>query len=85
VSVDPAGRFGWDAARKHKGDFVDLRAEMNLVLALSNCPHPLDPAAAAGAITLIRHRAAAPAADDPCRTASPEAERAFTFTDRLFA
>ena len=42
------------------GDFVDLRAEMNLVLVLSNCPHPLDPApacAAAGPITLIRHRA----------------------------
>jgi urea carboxylase-associated protein 2 len=89
VSVDRAGRFRWDAARKHKGDFVDLRAEMNLLLALSNCPHPLDPAAAvaaaAGTITLIRHRPAAPTADDPCRTASPEAERAFTFTDRLFA
>jgi len=87
VSVDPAGRFVWNMARKHKGDFVDLRAEMNLLLALSNCPHPLDPAAAvaAGAITLIRHRAPAPAADDPCRTASPEAARAFTFTDRLFA
>jgi len=26
-----------------------------------------------------------PAADDPCRTASPEAMRAFTFTDRLYA
>jgi uncharacterized protein len=89
VSVDAAGRFVWNTARKHKGDFVDLRAEMNLLLALSNCPHPLDPAAAvaaaAGAIALIRHRAPAPAADDACRTASPEAARAFTFTDRLFA
>jgi urea carboxylase-associated protein 2 len=85
VSVDAAGRFVWNTARKHKGDFVDLRAEMNVLLALSNCPHPLDPAAASGTITLIRHRAPAPAADDPCRTASPEAARAFTFTDRLFA
>ena len=87
VSVDAGGRFVWNAARKQRGDFVDLRAEMNLVLVASNCPHPLDPArpAAAGTVALIRHRAPVPAADDPCRTASPEAMRAFTFTDRLYA
>jgi uncharacterized protein YcgI (DUF1989 family) len=87
VSVDAGGHFAWDAARKHAGDFADLRAEMNLVLVASNCPHPLDPArpAANGTVTLIRHRAPAPAADDPCRTASPEAMRAFLFTDRLYA
>jgi uncharacterized protein len=87
VSVDPSGGFVWNGARKHAGDFVDLRAEMNVVLAVSNCAHPLDPArpAATGPITLIRHRAPAPAPDDPCRTASPEAVRAFMFTDRLFA
>jgi urea carboxylase-associated protein 2 len=87
VSVGADGRFAWSAARKHAGDFVDLRAEMNLALAVSNCPHPLDPArpAANAAVTLIRHRAPPPAADDPCRTTSPEAARAFTFTDRLFA
>jgi uncharacterized protein len=87
VSVEADGRFAWTAARKRVGDFIDLRAEMNVVLALSNCPHPLDPAApsAQGGITLIRHRAPKPAHDDPCRTTSPEAVRAFTFTDRLFA
>jgi uncharacterized protein len=87
ISLDEAGRFCWREGRKRPGDFVDLRAEMNLIIAASNCPHPLDPArpAASGPVTLIRHRAAAPAADDPCRTASPEATRAFTFTDRLFA
>jgi urea carboxylase-associated protein 2 len=87
VSVDANGCFVWNSTCKHAGDFVDLRAEMNLVLAVSNCAHPLDPArpAATGPITLIRHRAPAPAPDDPCRTASPEAVRAFMFTDRLFA
>ena len=87
VSVDPNGRFVWNGARKHAGDFVDLRAEMNLVLAVSNCAHPLDPTrpAASAPITIIRHRAPAPTPDDPCRTASPEAARAFMFTDRLFA
>jgi uncharacterized protein len=87
VSVDEKGRFLWNSGRKRAGDFVDLRAEMNLVLVLSNCAHPLDPArpAAAEAITLIRHHAPSPAPDDPCRTTSPEIIRAFEFTDRLFA
>jgi len=31
-------------ARKRPGDFLDLRAETDLALVLSNCPHPLDPA-----------------------------------------
>ena len=87
VSLDDAGRFRWQARRKRPGDFVDLRAEMNLIIVASNCPHPLDPArpSASGPVTLIKHRVAAAAADDPCRTASPEAARAFAFTDRLFA
>ena len=87
VSLDAEGRFGWNGARKKAGDFVDLRAEMDLVLVLSNCAHPLDPArpAANGPVTVVRHRAPRPAADDPCRTMSPEIARAFEFTDRLHA
>jgi uncharacterized protein len=87
VSVDATGRFVWNGARKRAGDFVDLRAETDLVLVLSNCAHPLDPArpAANGPITLVRHRAPSAASDDPCRTTSPEIVRAFQFTDRLYA
>jgi uncharacterized protein len=86
LALDDAGRFHWQAGRKRAGDFVDLRAEMNLIVVASNCPHPLDPArpAATGQVTLIKHRAAPAAGDDPCRTGSPEAIRAFAFTDRLF-
>lgn len=87
VTPDDAGRFRWQQDRKRPGDFVDLRAEMNVILVASNCPHPLDPArpAATGPVTLIKHRAPAATAEDICRTASPEAARAFAFTDRLFA
>jgi uncharacterized protein len=87
VSLDENGRFLWNTGRKRAGDFVDLRAEMNLVVVVSNCAHPLDPSrpAASGPITLIRHHAPSPAMDDSCRTTSPEAVRAFEFTDRLFA
>jgi len=87
VSLDAEGRFGWNGVRKKAGDFVDLRAEMDIVLVLSNCAHPLDPArpAASGPVTLVRHRVPPPASDDPCRTTSPEIIRAFEFTDRLHA
>jgi urea carboxylase-associated protein 2 len=87
VSVDSSGRFVWNTARKRPGDFVDLRAEMDVALIFSNCPHPLDPVrpAASQSITLIRFHPPSTAADDPCRTSSPEAIRAFEFTDRLYA
>jgi uncharacterized protein len=79
VSVDADGRFQWEANRRHAGDFVDLRAEMDLLVALSNCPHPLDPAPiyAPEAVEAVRYRAKPAGADDLCRTASAEAIRAF--------
>jgi urea carboxylase-associated protein 2 len=86
ISLDANGRFLWTSGRKRPGDFVDLRAEMNLVLVLSNCAHPLDPArpAAADSVTLMRYRAPSSKQDDACRTTSPEIVRAFEFTDRLY-
>ncbi len=79
VSVDAEGRFQWNASRRQAGDFVDLRAEMDLLIALSNCPHPLDPSPhyVEDAVDVIRYRAALADADDLCRTASAEAIRAF--------
>jgi uncharacterized protein len=87
VSVDSTGRFVWKAEAKRLGDFVDLRAEMNALVVLSNCAHPLNPARPSPSrpVTLARYRAPAAGVDDPCRTSSPEAARAFTFTDRLYA
>jgi uncharacterized protein len=85
--LDAKGDFLWNPDRKRPGDFVDLRAEMNLILIASNCPHPLDPVrpAASGSIALITHKVGSPPQEDLCRNASPEATRAFTFTERLFA
>jgi hypothetical protein len=87
VAVDGEGRFVWNADRKRPGDFVDLRAEMNVVLVLSNCAHPLNSAhpPPPGPVTLVNYRAPPATPDDACRTISPEIVRAFEFTDRLFA
>ena len=79
VAVEADGKFVWAEGRRHKGDFVDLRAEMDLLIALSNCPHPLDPAASypQAGVDIVCYRAATPSADDLCRTATAEAVRAF--------
>ena len=83
VAVDAAGAFTWRDGARQPGDFVELRAEMDLMVALSNCPHPLDPATAfdPGPVMLTRYRAPAAGAGDPCRTATAEARRAFENTD----
>ena len=86
VSVRDDGGFVWDADSRRAGDFVDLRAEMDLTVAVSNCPHPFDPAKsfAPGPVDVVLFRPGAPRPDDPCRTGSAEAVRAFALTDRLF-
>jgi uncharacterized protein YcgI (DUF1989 family) len=86
VALDAVGRFIWKEGCKRAGDFVDLRAEMNLIVVASNCAHPLNPSqSAGGATTLIKHRVPEAGPEDLCRTASPEAKRAFDFADRLYA
>lgn len=83
VSVGADGRFAWRDGGRRPGDFVEVRAEMPLRLALSTAPHPLDPAPAyaPGAIEAIRWRGPAAPGDDPCRIASPEARRGFENTE----
>ena len=83
VRVDAEGRFVWLEARRAGGDYVDLRAEMDLFVALSNCRHPLDPAAApkAAPIDAIRFRGPNVGDDDVCRTATDEARRGFENND----
>ena len=83
VSVDAQGQFAWQADRRAGGDFVDLRAEMDLWIIVSNAGHPLDPALAAspGSIDLMRFAVPPPLANDICRI-GPEAGRAFALTER---
>ncbi|MGV8854744.1 MAG: urea amidolyase associated protein UAAP1 [Devosia sp.] len=78
VRVDGDGRFFWREDLRQAGDYVELRAEMDLTIALSNCPHPLDPAPAyaPNPVNVTRFRVPV-AADDLCRTATAEAVRGF--------
>ncbi|MDO1582901.1 urea amidolyase associated protein UAAP1 [Rhizobium oryzicola] len=79
VRVDADGKFEWKPELVSEGDYVDLRAEMDMIVGFSNCPHPLDPnpVYAPNPVTITRIKAVEPAADDLSRTATVEAIRGF--------
>ncbi len=85
VSVAEDGQFVWRPERRRMGDVIEFRAEMDVRIALSTAPHPLDPATAyaPGPIQAIRFRGPATPMDDPCRTASVEAQRGFDNTEAV--
>lgn len=84
ITADEAGRLHYRGPPP-AGAMVELRAEQNLLVALSNTPHALSPVTeATGAITFtVAHLP--PGADDLCRHFTPEAERGFLNTDEFFA
>jgi urea carboxylase-associated protein 2 len=86
VVADGEGNLRWEPGTR-AGALVELRAELNVLVVLSNTPHPLDPAPAYAPkpVALEIFRARAPAADDPCRHSCPENERGFVLSEREFA
>lgn len=79
VRVNSEGVFEWKADLVSEDDYVDLRAEMDMIVGFSNCPHPLDPnpVYAPNPVTITRLKAIDPGPDDLCRTATAEAVRGF--------
>ena len=86
VAVGEGGAMGYAAGHSTPGSFVELRAEMNVLVLLNSCPHPLDPnpryEPKPVGLTLKRVPPAAP--DDPCRVSRPENGRGFILTERYF-
>jgi uncharacterized protein len=87
VMVSPDGDLSYDQTCEKPGSFVDLRAEMNILVILSNCPHVLHPETVykPQPIQLNVLRSPKPAPDDLCRTANEEVIRGFINTDAWFA
>ena len=85
VVTGAEGHFHWKDGVLKPGDYIDLRAEMDIVVTLSNCPHPLSPRPSweAGPVRAILWRSPPAAADDLCRVATQEAQRAFENTDGM--
>lgn len=82
VVVDDQGRMRFVEGHSKPGDSVDLRAEMDTLVVLNTCAHPLDPATqwAPKAVELTIWRADPVAEDDLCRSSCPENARGFANT-----
>jgi uncharacterized protein len=87
VAVLPDGALKYVEGQEKPGSFVDLRAEMNVLVILSNCPHVLHPSTEyqPKSIQLTIWKSPTAASDDLCRNANEEVIRGFINTDALFA
>jgi uncharacterized protein len=87
VNVSPEGNLSYDRTGEQPGSYIDLRAEMNVLVVISNCPHVLHPETVyqPQPIQLTVRRSPQPPPDDLCRTANAEVIRGFMNTDAWFA
>jgi urea carboxylase-associated protein 2 len=86
VTVDDSGDMTFVPGNSRPGDYVELRAEMNVLVIVNTCQHPLDPVAQyqPKPVHLSIRKVPPPAPDDPCRLSRPENERGFILTERYF-
>lgn len=87
VSADEAGDLHYQSNHTRAGDFVELRFEMNVLVVVSACQHPLDPNPqyAPKPVLLQAWQAGTPDEDDHCRNHCPENVRGFYNTELLFS
>jgi urea carboxylase-associated protein 2 len=85
VAVADDGALHFDTAAATAGAFVELRFEMETLILLHTCPHPLNPAAEypRHPVALRLSRAAPVQADDFCMNSRPENLRGFA-NNRLY-
>jgi uncharacterized protein len=86
VDVDPDGGMAFHSGNSRAAATVELRAEMNVLIILNTCQHPLDqaPKYDPKPVGLSIRRVPAPTPDDACRLSRPENGRGFTLTERYF-
>jgi uncharacterized protein YcgI (DUF1989 family) len=86
VQVGLDGKMNFVPDHSKPGSYVELRAEMNVLVILNTCQHPLDPEPKYDPkpVRLDIRRVGTPAVDDPCRVSRPENGRGFTLTERYF-
>jgi urea carboxylase-associated protein 2 len=79
VSVDDEGNIRLVPGHSRPGSYVDLRFEMDTLVLMHSCPHPLNQAESypRAPVTYRIFSAKPVAEDDLCRNASPENRRGF--------
>jgi uncharacterized protein YcgI (DUF1989 family) len=86
VKVEADGALTFDRRPGTPGEYVELRAEMNVLLVVANTPHVLDPRPtyAASPLRVLAWRGPVTPPEDPIRTSTPEAIRAFENTEDYY-
>lgn len=87
VQVEDSGAMRFVEHASRAGDAVEWRAEMNVLVLLNTCQHPMEPADGGYQVRPVQltiSRVDPPALDDPCRSACPENERGFVLSERYF-
>jgi urea carboxylase-associated protein 2 len=86
VRIAPDGTTVLQAGPFPAGRQVTLRAEMEVIIVLANCPHVLDGRAdyIVSAVRATAWRGPVTAPEDPLRNASPEGLRAFLNTEDYY-
>ena len=87
ISVDEQGGFVYHPGHCQPGHWFELRCDMDVVVAVSSAPHPLDtrPAYSPGRIGILARHVGVAASDDVCRRFRPENARALHNTDMFHA
>jgi uncharacterized protein len=86
VRVDADGSMNFVPGNSKPKDYVELRAEMNLLVILDTGQHPLDPNPqyAPKPVRFSVMQSMPADANDPCRLRCPENKRGFINTERYF-
>jgi urea carboxylase-associated protein 2 len=86
VCADGEGNLRFASNHTKAGDFVDLRFEMNVLVVMSACQHPLDPNSQylPKPVHLQAWHCGTTQENDYCRNFRPENKRGFYNTELLF-
>ncbi|MCJ7766077.1 MAG: urea carboxylase-associated family protein, partial [Thiovulaceae bacterium] len=86
VDVKEGSNLELSSKRPKPGGYIELRAEMNVLLVLSNTPHVMEEGKYNPSdVQLTLYKAAPVTADDFCLNYSPQSQRAFINNAHYFA
>ena len=86
VKIQEDGSMNFIQHSSKPGDIVELRAEMNVLVVIANCPHVLDDRKryTASPLRVLAYKSEVTPAADPIRNSCPESQRAFENVDDYF-
>ena len=86
VDVVDGNKLELSTKRAEHGSYIDLRAEMNVLLVLSNTPHVMEKGEYNPSdVQLTLYKGSPVTEDDLCKNFSPQSQRAFINNARYFA